>query len=67
VPQLKRSVILVSIIENKGYEVLFRDGHAHIIPIGYSSNKATLFGVRERYLYRIKGQPMRENSSNIVA
>jgi hypothetical protein len=34
VPELKRSVLSVSTIEKKGFEVLFRDGHVLIIPIG---------------------------------
>jgi hypothetical protein len=33
---------------------------------GYSSNKAVVFGVRERKLYRLKGQPMREISCRMV-
>jgi hypothetical protein len=36
------------------------------MPRGSSSDKAIVFGVRERNLYRLKGQPMREISSSIV-
>jgi hypothetical protein len=37
-----------------------------IIPRGYSSYKAFVFGVIERKLYRIKGQPMRAISNRMV-
>jgi hypothetical protein len=36
------------------------------IPIGSSSDKAFIFGVRERKLYRIKGHSMRDISSKMV-
>jgi hypothetical protein len=41
VPELKRSVLSVSTIEKKGYEVLFRDGQALIMPRGSSSDTAS--------------------------
>jgi hypothetical protein len=66
VPELKRSVISISMIEKKGFDVAFQDGKALIMPIGSSSDKAIVFGVRERNLYRIKGQPMRAIYNNIV-
>jgi hypothetical protein len=47
VPELRRSVLSVSTIE-KGYEVLFQNGQALIMPRGSSSNKAVIFGVREQ-------------------
>jgi hypothetical protein len=58
VPELKSSVLSVSTIEKKGYEVLFRDGHALIMPKGSSSDKAIVFGVRESNLYKLKAKPM---------
>jgi hypothetical protein len=56
--ELKRSVISISVIEKKGFDVEFEDGKEMINPRGYSSDKAILFGVRESKLYRLKGHPM---------
>jgi hypothetical protein len=50
--------LLVSTIEKKGFDVLFRDGKALIKPRGSSSDTTIVLGVRERNLYRIKGHPM---------
>jgi hypothetical protein len=66
VPKLKRSVISVSMIEKNGFDVAFQDGKVLIIPRVSSSDKATVFGVGERTLYRLKGQPMREISNMMV-
>jgi hypothetical protein len=53
-----RSVFSVSTIEKNGFDVLFQDGHALIKPRGSSSDKAIFFRVRERNMYRLKGQTM---------
>jgi hypothetical protein len=57
VPKL-RSVLSVSMIEKKGFDVLFQDGQALIKPRGSSSNTTIVLGVRESNLHRLKGQPM---------
>jgi hypothetical protein len=67
VPELRRSVLSVSTIEKKGFDVLFQDGQALIKPRGSSSDTTTVLGVRESNLYRLKGQPMRAMASNRVA
>ena len=66
VPELKRSMISVSMIEKKVFDVAFQDGKALIITIGSSSNKATVFRVRERNLYMLKGKPMLVMTRNNV-
>jgi hypothetical protein len=48
VSKIKGSVMLVSVIEKKGFDVAFQDGKALIKPRGYSSKKSVFFGVRER-------------------
>jgi hypothetical protein len=58
VPELKRRVISVSVIEKKGFDIAFQNGKALINPRGYSLDKEIVFGFRERNLYRLKGQPM---------
>ena len=66
VSELKRSVILVSIIEKKEFDIVFQDGHALIKPRGYSSETTVVLGVKESNLYRLKGQPLRAMASNKV-
>jgi hypothetical protein len=58
VSELRWSVLSVSAIEKKGFEVLFRDGQALIMTRGSSSDKAFVFGVRESNLYQLKGKPV---------
>jgi hypothetical protein len=41
-----RSVLSVSTIEKKGFDILFQDGHTLINPRGSSSNITTVLGVR---------------------
>jgi hypothetical protein len=57
VPELK-NVLSVSMIEKKGFDVLFRDGEALIKPRGSNLGTICFWGVRGRNLYRLKGQPM---------
>jgi hypothetical protein len=64
VPKLKRRVLSVLMIEKKGFDAVFQDGQALIKPKGSSSNPTVVLGVRERNLYRLKGQPMRAMASS---
>ena len=57
--ELRRSVLSVSAIEKEGLDIVFQDGQALIKPRGSSSDTTVVFGVRERNLYKLKGQPMR--------
>jgi hypothetical protein len=68
VPELRRSVLSVSEIEKKGYHVLFWDGQVLFVPRGSIFKSAVVLGVRERNLYRLKGQPMQAmgNSSRVT-
>jgi hypothetical protein len=54
VPELKRSVLSVSMIKKKGFEVLFQDGQPIIMPKGSNSDTTSLLGVKESNLYRLK-------------
>lgn len=49
VPRLRYSVISISMIERKGFEVLFQDRKARLKPIGSKSDGIVL-GVREHGL-----------------
>jgi hypothetical protein len=66
VPELRISVLSVSTIEKKGFDIVFQDGHALIKPRGSSSDTTLILGVRESNLYRLKGKPMRAMVSNTM-
>ena len=55
VPGLRYSVIFVSMMERKGFEVLFQDGKARLEPRG-SNFDGIVLGVREHGLYRLTGK-----------
>ena len=56
VPRLRYSVSFVSMMERKGFEVLFQDGKARLRPRGSKSDGIVL-RVREHGLYRLTGKP----------
>lgn len=57
VPRLRYSMIFVSMIERKGFEVLFQDGKARLKPRGSNSDGIVL-EVREHGLYKLTGKPV---------
>ena len=59
VPGLKKNLISVSSIEDKGFDVLFTDGQVLMYPKGSSVTSAKVIGVREGRLYRFLFQPCR--------
>jgi hypothetical protein len=59
VPGLKKNLVSVSTIEEKGYEVLFRDGQVLLFPIGSSITSAKVIGTRHVRLYEFLFQPVR--------
>jgi hypothetical protein len=63
-PELRRSVLSVSTIEEKGYAVLFRNKSVLLMPKRSSLKLAVVLGVREGNLYRLKGRPMRAMASS---
>jgi hypothetical protein len=65
--ELRRSLLSVSVIEKKGFDILFQDGQTLIKPIASSSNISVVFGVRESNLYRLKNQLMQTMASSKVA
>ena len=56
-PGLRYSMISVSMIERKGFEVLFQDRKARLSPIGSKSARIVLGG-REHGLYRLTSKPL---------
>jgi hypothetical protein len=56
---LKKNLVSVSTIEEKGYEVLFRDGQVLFFPRGSSITSAKVIGTRHERLYKFLFQPVR--------
>jgi hypothetical protein len=52
VPGLKKNLVSISTIEEKGYEVLFRDGQVLLFPRGSSITSAKVIGTRHERLYK---------------
>jgi hypothetical protein len=59
VPGLKKNLVSVSTIEEKGYEVLFCDGQVLLFPRGSSITSAKVIGTRHERLYKFLFQPVR--------
>ncbi len=65
-PRLKKNLISVSSFEDKGFEVLFRDGNVLMYPKGSSVTSAKVIGVRDGRLYRFLFQPHRPLSHTVA-
>jgi hypothetical protein len=59
VPGLKKNLISVSTIEDRGYELVFRDGQVLLYPKGSSITSAKVIGIRHEKLYKLMFQPAR--------
>jgi hypothetical protein len=59
VPGLKKNLVSFYAIEEKGYEVLFRDGQVLLFPIGSSITSAKVIGTRHERLYKFLFQPLK--------
>ena len=53
VPGLKKNLVSVSALEDKGYEVSFQDQRAYIKPRGLSMGSEQVIGVRKDKLYKL--------------
>jgi transposase InsO family protein len=58
VPGLKKNLLSISVMEDKGYAVTFHRGQVFIYPEGASPDTAMRIGVREGNLYRLQGKPV---------
>jgi hypothetical protein len=56
---LKKNLVSVSTIKEKGYEVLFHDGQVLLFPRGSSITSAKVIGTRHERLYKFLFQPVR--------
>jgi hypothetical protein len=55
----KKNLVSVSTIEDRGYEVLFRNGHVLLYPKGSNITLAKVIGIRHEKLYKLMFQPTR--------
>ena len=55
VPSLKKNLLSISVMEDKGYEVNFQRGKVFIRPMGASPDTALRIGVWDGNLYRLQG------------
>ena len=67
VPGLRKNLISVSTIEDRGFEVRFREGCVYILPRGVNFASTKVIGTQCGKLYRLDFQPiatlMRSDSS----
>ena len=57
VPRLTKNLILVSNLEDKGYQVKFHDHRVYIRPKGSNRSLDQVIGRRSRKVYRLHFEP----------
>jgi hypothetical protein len=68
VPGLRKNLLSVSVMEDKGFAVEFKNQQVLIRPKESSPDTTQVIGVREGNLYRLQGEPVRalvHNSDNL--
>ena len=55
VPRLKKNLLSISTIDKKGFIVAFVDGEVLMWPKGKTIDDATVIGVEEGGIYKLKG------------
>jgi hypothetical protein len=58
VPSLKKNLLSISVMEDKGYEVNFWRGQVFIHSEKANPDTSVRIGVRDGNLYRLQGQPV---------
>jgi hypothetical protein len=64
VPRLKKNLISVSSIQDRGFEVSFRGTKVLIHPKGFSVTSGRVIGTREGNLYKLLFQPLHALASS---
>lgn len=58
VPGLKKNLISVAVLEDKGFRVTFKNGKALLCPKDKDLSSTTVIGIRERGPYKVPGHPI---------
>jgi hypothetical protein len=64
---LKKNLLSISSLEDKGFRVAFVDGQVLLWPKNSNINKATVIGVREGGLHKLKGHQEQALIQNSVS
>ena len=56
VPRLKKNLLSVSVLEDKGFHVIFMENQVYLWPKNQNLDIAVIFGVREGGLYKVLGK-----------
>ena len=64
---LKKNLLSISALEDKGFRVAFMDGQVLIWPKNSNIDKVIMIGVREGGLYKLKGQQKQARVHNSVS
>eukprot|EP00253_Pinus_taeda_P003200 PITA_03200 len=64
VPGMKKNLISISALEDRGYEVLFRGGQVLMYPRGTPADSARVIGVRHAKVYKFAFEPLLTLSSS---
>jgi hypothetical protein len=56
VPELKKNLLSISVMEDKGFSIMIKKGQVLIRPEGASPDTTMSIGVREGRLYRLQGK-----------
>ena len=67
VPGLKKNLLFVSVLEDKGFRVIFMDNKALLWPKNTDLNFATAIGVREGFLHKVPGKFIKVMIHDIVS
>jgi hypothetical protein len=67
VQDLKKNLLYISALEDKGFRVAFVDGQVLLWPKSSSIDSTTVIGVREGGLYKLKGHPEQALVHNSVS
>ena len=60
VPGLKKNILSVGVLEDKGYIVAFTKGKAIMWPLGGDMSSAIEIGVKEGNVYHLTGNPIQD-------
>ena len=58
VPGLKKNLLFVAVLEDKGFRVTFMDGKALLWSKDKDLSSTTVIGIRERGLYKVLSHPI---------